>query len=239
MFTSMRSRRSEGLDGFTLIELLVVIAIIAILAAMLLPALSSARDKGKSAVCVQNLRQLHQAAMMYHDDNQRFPIGWDATSGIWYRQMQPYLGKNTDIAGKGVFICPSATQGGFWGYLSYAQNRFVNCQSGGYNVSLGQVEDDSGTVLYADTDGWDACLYEDSATGVANVLYRHSGGDERSTRTLRSGGGGRGGARPTPSPFGSANAVFVDGHVEAIRQATTDQFTLQRDSDEAAGGRGR
>jgi len=239
MFRNRQSRESGRSGGFTLIELLVVIAIIAILAAMLLPALASARDKGKSAVCMQNLRQLHQAAMMYHDDNQRFPTGWDGSSGIWYRQMQPYLGKNTDTAGKGIFICPSNSQGGFWGYLAYAQNRFINCQGGKYNVSLGQVEDDSGTVLYADTDGWDACLYEDSATGVANVLYRHSGGDERSTKTLRGGGGGRGGARPTPSPFGTANAVFVDGHVEAIRHATTDMFSLQRDSDGAGGGRGR
>lgn len=55
--------------GFTLIELLVVIAIIAVLMAILMPALNRAREQGKRAVCLSNLKQLTLAWIMYADDN--------------------------------------------------------------------------------------------------------------------------------------------------------------------------
>jgi prepilin-type N-terminal cleavage/methylation domain-containing protein/prepilin-type processing-associated H-X9-DG protein len=56
-------------NGFTLIELLVVIAIIALLMAVLMPALSRAREQGKRAVCLNNVKQLAFAWIMYADEN--------------------------------------------------------------------------------------------------------------------------------------------------------------------------
>jgi prepilin-type N-terminal cleavage/methylation domain-containing protein len=62
--------RGARADGFTLIEVLLVIAIIAALAAILLPALSKARERGQAMVCLNNTRQLEMAWQLYADDHE-------------------------------------------------------------------------------------------------------------------------------------------------------------------------
>jgi prepilin-type N-terminal cleavage/methylation domain-containing protein len=107
----MKRTNQKTSPAFTLIELLVVIAIIAILAAMLLPALSSAKRRAQQIACVNGLKQLTLANIMYAQDNKVYvgPLNTNAlnSQGDWMGAMLAYYGNATN-----VLFCPTAPDKG-------------------------------------------------------------------------------------------------------------------------------
>lgn len=119
---------SDG--GFTLVELLTVVAIIVVIAAILFPVFALAREKGRTAACLSNERQISLALMQYVTDNDStYPNGIQATSAGriwqgegWASQCLPY------IQSRAVFTCPSDVS---------QPARFAETEvSYGYNINL-------------------------------------------------------------------------------------------------------
>lgn len=192
---------SRSIIAFTLIELLVVVAIIAILAGMLMPAISGAREKGRSIGCMNNLRSLGLAFMIYANENEEtmiaavyddetdwgkhmmihrssFPPGLYASSYSWgeISGVISYIPAD----GRDAFTCPTAwakkmpINYGGGGAHHYAINQYLpNLTQGHALPKLSKITKPESLLYLADSSGNYGCLWGGSEP--ANIHFRHSG----------------------------------------------------------------
>ena len=199
--------------GFTLIELLVVIAIIAILAAILFPVFTAAKENARATRCLNNLKQLGTATLMYADDySGKFPVCYWSNANwsqynLWFWEIPPYVAGNHTTLGwtafqqvSDRFVCPSMhLQPALRGPLSYAMNWYVG------SVLTSQVKISPKVVLLVDGGPDNQNVYPVNYGVYAPDGYQGFTEWQRSKLALRHNGG--------------ANIVFCDGHVKWVLTA--------------------
>jgi prepilin-type N-terminal cleavage/methylation domain-containing protein/prepilin-type processing-associated H-X9-DG protein len=218
-------------NAFTLIELLVVIAIIAILAAMLLPALSAAKQKAWTISCNSNLHQIGLGMRMFADDNnESYPesgsyIPWGAVDGAtqktsWMEQIFSYIG-NTN-----VYRCPANVQLAV--PLQGPFNYFNGCNAA-FVASHGFAAVKSSAIMYASAFvlGGDTC----GIPGVSgNGQFQPLDADKDDyTQNCIGGAADVGNTYYWQIHSQGQNVMFADGHAKWYKGCYTNEMTFRYD----------
>ena len=209
---------------FTLIELLVVIAIIAILAGMLLPALNSARERGRASKCISNMKNFSLMFFMYADEYGGFfpdrvhigKVSQDGSGGgtmdAYYWQnllIQIYQGVRTARRSR-LTYCPSEKipEGNWVGTFYGANNNIISGYDKNKTEAQNWMRRDPGKVGSFPKPAKTALLVENYGHGdyYLNVTYDPSAANTSSARAAN--------FRHNKK----CNVAFVDGHVAATEK---------------------
>lgn len=226
--------------GFTLIEMLVVVAIIGILASLILPALSSAKSRAKTASCVSNMRQFAVALQLYSQDNQdkllpnkdgmnvslgeTWVEGWeglpgpDCTNVTYLKQSLIYQ----YVSNPEIWRCPVNRLPNVYGVIqARARTLSLNCFIGGtphagveMYTRYSQISKPSQTITFIDE--WVETINDGSFCQQWNF-------DPKSPASwvLRD--------KPGRDHGKGGNFAFADGHAETHRWKDARTLTAPRD----------
>ena len=189
-----------------------MIAVIAVLAALLSPALGRTMERGRAAKCAGNLRQVFLAAQAFANDNQGRIVSGGGEYLIWSDALVPYAGLEFNTYGNngarptGIFSCPSSKALCYGGARAdFSVNYFANgegtAESSKENLRFVSLPHPAKTIAFLDGAFPETkcnravAPWIDAATW--GIAFRH--GDSKRGQ-------------------GSANAIYFDGHLEAVKK---------------------
>ena len=198
----MKSRFFSKKCGFTLIELLVVIAIIAILAGMLMPAIARGKNQAWSTKCLSNFKQIGAACVMYANDHEDTSPLSSHQSASWVASLQPYL------SGTNRWRCPRDPNKER--PFSFALNNYLlppRASNPGPDFSkMSNVPGPSDTFVMGET-----------RTNYATSDHFHLAPPAGQRHTVESLTTVFLDQVDIERHLGSANYLFIDGHVERLK----------------------